>query len=169
MWFWIKNKRLESQLRETQHRNVALATQTRDLEQQVKEAIQRLDQQTNALLALQQQPLVEPYAPGSITRKHGQPNLLKIASAKDLIGFQLRLEKSSYRHYAVTLETANGDRVLKANGLTAKADPSGGRAIEFLVPARLLQPRDYVISVNGMMDAKESEEIEAYNFRVSKK
>src|SRR5260370_29013114 len=82
-WLLFKDRRLESQVQTIQRQHVALEARARDLEKQVARANQpsvavdstTLNQQRlHLLLAEEQQPGIERFAPRSITRQPAQPN-----------------------------------------------------------------------------------------------
>ena len=172
-WLLVKDKRLESQLQNIQGRHVALGAHAQDLEQKLAQANHpsvaagsTTPQGGSLLSAMQQPPGMLRFTPQSVTRERAQPNLLTIPSRHAVVQFELNLQPNSYRAYAVTLETADGDLMLRANGLAAEKNSQGGQGIRVPVPAPLLQPRDYVFTVHGITGHEQSEEIEVYSFRV---
>lgn len=174
-WWLVKDKRLESQLQKIQGNHVALEAHAQDLEQQLAQANRpsvaasstTVSPQAESLLSASQQPPgMLRFTPQSITRERAQPDLLTIPSRHTVVQFELNLQPNSYRAYSVMLETADGDLILRANGLAAERNAHGGQRIRVPVPAPLLQPRDYVIAVHGITGHEQSEEIEVYSFRV---
>lgn len=174
-WLFVKDNRLESQLQNIQRRHVALEAHAQDLEQQLAQANRSsvaagsttVSQQGGSLLsAMQQPPGMLRFTPQSVTRERAQPNLLTIPSRYTLVQFELTLQPNSYRTYAVMLETADGDQILRANGLAAERNAHRGQRIRVPVPAPLLEARDYVIAVHGITGHEQSEELETYSFRV---
>lgn len=67
--------------------------------------------------------------------------------------------------YQATLRVADGAEVFSVGDLRPEA-ANGGQAVRLRVPARLLTPQDYILSVSERPDAGQPEAVAEYFFRV---
>lgn len=83
---------------------------------------------------------------------------------------RVRLEapvQVSYQHYEAILQTVEGDRIWNKKDLEAEAFPGGKRIVLYL-PANLLPPGDYILTIRGLQAAENSATVAEYAFRVRK-
>ena len=78
------------------------------------------------------------------SRGSGRKDLV-IGPKASTVQLTLGLERDDYRSYTATIETAEGKQVISKSGLKAKAS-----SLTLMVPAKLLRPNDYIVTVNGV-------------------
>jgi hypothetical protein len=178
-WLWVKNSRLQSQLRlareaggisqQAGQRSTSIVDgqrQEKTAAEEAKTGSPSGDRQRLPLQASEQMPRIEHFAPEPVTRQRARPSVLKIASQQTLVELELQLQRNPYPLYAVALQTADGKQVLNINGVSSVRNRLGGQSI-LLPMAGMLQARDYVIEVSGITSGGQLEGIEAYSFRVA--
>lgn len=96
------------------------------------------------------------------------PSILIVPTQAKRIRLQLNLRESSYARYALALQTAGGAEVFTRRQLAPRTTKSGARlALE--VPARALATGDYILTLKGIGEAAEVEDISKSLIRVVRK
>ena len=104
-------------------------------------------------------------SPGG-TRSSGPGHDLRIPPGTKEVRLTLNLRDSDYTSYQVAIRPVGGAPIFSAN---SKPPRRGSAAVlTFSVPASLLLPGDYLISLNGRTSTGTTESVDDYQFRVLK-
>lgn len=79
---------------------------------------------------------------------------------------RLLLERDPYPSYSASVETPEGRQAARRDGLRSTAVRSG-RAVDVVLPARLLAPGTYVVILRGGRPAAASQLVQAYHLQVA--
>jgi hypothetical protein len=94
--------------------------------------------------------------------------VIRVPADADVVRLHLVVEGPRYRTHVATLETAEGEEVWRARGLTARATPQGN-AVSLVLSADLLPAGDYVAALSGVDSGGRSDKVAAYVFRVRRR
>ena len=100
-----------------------------------------------------------------LVRGVGEDALLVIQPRMDLVRLRLELEPDDYKTYQAVLQTAEGKEVWRQP--TPVGQRAKGSFVVLSLPARLLQPGDYLVAVSGVTAGGLSEDVGEYHFRAS--
>lgn len=100
--------------------------------------------------------------PGAFIRESGAWEKITLLPGVREVRVRLDLPEGGYRSYRAALKTVDGREVLENRRLR----DVGGKFVRLNIPAQLLGPDDYQITLSGMTRSGESEEIGTYYFRV---
>ena len=78
----------------------------------------------------------------------------------------LQMERDPYRQYEVMIETPEGNRVSRSQGLKSEAGKNGSRAVSVHLPAQLLKKGDYIITLSGQKPGDGTEVVDSYSLSV---
>lgn len=153
----LRNEQLAAQLRREQESN---ASATRNAEgppekQQTPAPAPRPPRKSQTFVALT-------LTPGAFIRESGAWEKISLRPGASEVRVRLDLPEGGYRSYRAALKTVDGRDVLENRRLR----DVGGKFVQFRIPARLLRPDDYQISLSGLTPSGESEDIGLYYFRV---
>lgn len=101
-----------------------------------------------------------------INRSPHESQKVTIPGGMNTVQFMLDLPTGQYQSYETTLRVNDGPELFTVSDL--HAEDGGGRLLKLRVPARLLTPEDYVLSVQGVNGVGQSEDVAEYFFRVVK-
>lgn len=102
-----------------------------------------------------------------LSRSGGQAQKFAVPDGIDIVQLQLALPATPYQSYQVTLRVTDGAELFTAVDLGAQ-QTGAGRLLNLRLPARLLTPRDYTLSVSGRTADGRAESVTDYYFRVVK-
>jgi hypothetical protein len=102
-----------------------------------------------------------------LNRAPQQGQKVAVADGVTIVRLLLNLHGRRYQRYEATLRVYDGPEVFTVGSLDAE-DTDGGQLLKLKIPARLLTPEDYVLSVRGSDAPGQAEEIAEYFFRVVK-
>jgi hypothetical protein len=100
-------------------------------------------------------------------RAGGQGQKFSIPAGIEIVQLQLALPATSYQSYQATLRVTDGGELFTVSDLGAQ-QTEAGRILNLRLPARILTPRDYTLSVSGRTTAGGDEGVADYSFRVLK-
>jgi hypothetical protein len=103
-------------------------------------------------------------SPGSVRGGGGRD--FKIPTDAVNVQVSLEVRDTDYASYRATVNR-DGRRVSSSPFLPLQRSASGGR-ITFNIPAKLLSPADYTISLDGRTSAGQIDSVEDYSFRIIK-
>ena len=183
-WFAMERRRLHQELARNEVERAAEEQKERDRQQQLAGERTRADQLTselNRMRAEQQaaRPSPTPHnqlAPavatliftinGSRGGESGPPAKLVIPPGTDRAQLQLNLKDNDYRSYAVVIQSAGGTQVFKHDGLQSKN--TGRASLAVIVPASKFSNGDYILTLKGVTQGGEVEDVSKSLFRVEK-
>jgi hypothetical protein len=99
------------------------------------------------------------------SRAAQQGQKVSIPSGMNIAELQLNIPSQQYQSYQATLLVNDGPEVFTVGGLQAE-DTDGGRVIRLRIPARLLAPQDYILSLRGLTAGGQFDDVAEYFFRV---
>jgi len=100
-----------------------------------------------------------------LDRASGQGQKFAVPAGIDIVQLQLALPAKSYQSYQATLRVTDGEELFTVGDLSAQQSEAG-RRLNLRLPARLLTPRDYTLSLNGQTTEGRAESVADYYFRV---
>jgi cell division protein FtsL len=183
-WLLIRMARLNTELDQFRSERAAQEKRAEDLQQKVSEQSARneeLEKQLADELTLRNekgstqvptQKLLSTIATfiltSGLSRGTDETNKLVIAPNIKLVQMEASFMKADYGSYQATITTIEGGQVWSRGGL--KARPRGiGKIVTFTLPARSLNNNDYILTLSGINDKGEKEDISDYPFSVEKK
>jgi hypothetical protein len=102
---------------------------------------------------------------GFLDRASGQGQKFKVPAGIDIVQLQLALPATPYQTYQATLRVTDGKELFTVGDLSAQPTEAG-RFLNLRLPARILTPRDYTLSLNGQTTDGHAESVADYYFRV---
>jgi hypothetical protein len=190
-WLMTETIRLRAQLaqlqaqQQSQPRDAGKSAQEEDLRRQLGEQQQRNEELARQLQSEQQRlaqlqkesarsspsrPIIASLMlfPGLSRSPADRPALI-VPRGAEQARLQIGLEKGDdYQRFNVELRTAGGEAVRNQNNLTARATRAG-RSVVWSLPVSLLSTGEYELTLKGITDKKEIEDIGYYYFSVLKK
>lgn len=103
----------------------------------------------------------------AVSRAPQQGQKVLIPGGTDVVQFLLSLPGQQYQSYETTLHVNDGPEVFTVSDLHA-TDTGEGPLVHLRMPAQLLTPEDYVLTVRGGDAAGQSEDVAEFFFRVMK-
>jgi hypothetical protein len=100
-------------------------------------------------------------------RAGGQGQKFSVPVGIEIVQLQLALPAAPYESYQATLRVTDGGELFTVSDLGAQ-QTEAGRILNLRLPARILTPRDYTLSVSGRTTAGGDEGVADYSFRVLK-
>jgi hypothetical protein len=100
-------------------------------------------------------------------RAGGQGQKFSVPVGIEIVQLQLALPATPYQSYQATLRVTDGGELFTVSDLGAQ-QTEAGRILNLRLPARILTPRDYTLSVSGRTTAGGDEGVADYSFRVLK-
>jgi len=100
-------------------------------------------------------------------RASGQGQKFSVPGSIEIVQLQLALPVTPYQSYQATLRVTDGGELFTVGDLIAQ-QTEAGRLLNLRLPARILPPHDYTLSVSGRTTAGSDESIADYYFRVLK-
>jgi hypothetical protein len=97
----------------------------------------------------------------------GPPATLHLTARTEQVSLRLNLSEADYRSYGAVLRRAGGGEVFSWRRVAARAAKSG-KTITLAVPAKRLTEGDYILTLRGMLDAGEAEDVSVSLFRVER-
>lgn len=92
---------------------------------------------------------------------------VSIPPGTKIVQLLFSLPRRPYQSYGATLHVNDGPEVFTVGDLYAE-DTNEGQLLKLRIPARLLTPEDYILSVKGSNNAGQFEDTAEYFFRVVK-
>lgn len=100
-------------------------------------------------------------------RASGQGQKFSVPDGIEIVELKLALPATPYQSYQATLRVTDGGELLTVGDLSAQ-QTEAGRLLNLRLPARILTPRDYILSVSGRTTDGSDESVTDYYFRVLK-
>ena len=163
---------LEQQVEVQRRRNEELTARLNEEKQQREQSDESLRQlsETRDATNPPSRPVVASltFLPGISRGASDKPTLALTGDAR-LVRLQIGVEpEDQYKSFAADLRTAAGRRIWNRENLTAR-NRGGARAIGLTIPATVLKPGDYELSLRGVTEGGGSEDVGFYYFNVKKK
>ncbi len=183
VWFVIETRRLRQELSQTQAARTDQEKHERELEQEVAGERMRAEELTTELERLRRgpQPAPTPQAPSAPTfasliltiggfrgTDTAPPARLVIPPGTEQVRLQLNLKERDYASYRASLQAAGGPEVFSRQGLKPRATKSGA-SIALIVPARKFATGDYILTLRGVNQGGETDDVSKSIFRVEKR
>lgn len=110
-------------------------------------------------------------SPGLLTRSDGVP-MNRVVLEPTVRSLNLRLtlkDVDEYKSFGLTVRSVDDDKTILTRSGLAAFGKGAKRGITINIPARSLQRADYEVSLSGVADKGETEEIKKYYFSVDKR
>lgn len=101
-----------------------------------------------------------------LSRAAQESQKVSIPGGINIVELRLNIPRQQYQSYQVTLRVNDGPEVFTVGGLQVEYTKEG-RVLKLRIPARLLTPQDYILSVNGLDAGGQLEDVAEYFFRVA--
>jgi hypothetical protein len=185
-WFLIEDRRLHQELAKTEAERAMQAQREHELKDQVESEQQRSQQlsaELDRLRAGQQtiQPSPTPTinsAPsfvslaltiGSVRGVDTGPHVtLVIPEGTRQVRIQLNLKDNDYQSYQAMLQPAGAKEIFSRHGLQARTNKSGA-SLALIIHANKFATGDYILTLKGVTQNGEVEDVSKSLFRVEKK
>lgn len=181
-WLLVETRRLRQELAETQAARASQAQREREFAQQAAEERKRADQLAAEIARLRAEshgptpPVSQTpafvslllMAGGVRGNDAGQPQTLVIPPETEQVRLQLRLQAGVYSGYRAVLHAVGGGELFKRQGLKPSRTKSGAVFI-FIVPASKFSAGDYLLTLQGVSQSGEVDELSKSLFRIEKK
>lgn len=190
VWFFIESRRSRQELAQSQSASEDQQRRARELEQQVGAERKRTEELTAQLdrgPSPQQQPtpqsVATPTPParalptfaslvltvgGVRGGETGKTPTLVIPPGTGEARLQLNLKDHDYTGYRVSLQAVGGAEIFSREGLKPRTTKSGA-TLTFTVPARKFATGDYILTLRGVSQDGELEDLSKSIFRVEKR
>ena len=103
----------------------------------------------------------------SLVRDLTQKKPFELSATTTQVELHVSLGPNYYKSYRALLKTYDGEQKLSKSGLKAQSTASGKRLV-VIIPASLLDKRDYVLRLIGITSKGDQEELDQYPFSVVK-
>ena len=174
-WLAIENASMRSRLATLQAQRQQLEYRTHGLERELSDA----QTQAEALTAQAQKRLSErarrpPMIPSlvltpGLSRAASREERLMIGRGAQVVKIEIQLEsRDDYPRFRADLRTQSGKDILSFAGLPLRSS-SNAHAVWMDVPANALETGEYELSLKGLRNGQDPEEIGYYYFRVQKR
>jgi anti-sigma factor RsiW len=166
-----QNRHLQTELGRLQSQQAALQSHIEQLEQQSRIASAGENTAGNSTRDLDQREPATISAlliPG-LSRQTEQQNtsgVLQIPATASWVRLMLDLQRDQYRQYQVVIETPEGNRVGRAEGLASEPGKQGGRIVSVRLASQALKKGDYVITLSGQKAGGGLEVVDSYSLSV---
>lgn len=185
VWFLSETRQLRQDLAKTESEKATQAQRARELEQQVANQRLRSEQLSAELDRLRAEQAAKPSPSPSLNSTPtfvalvlsaagirgadtGPPRLLVIPTGTEEVRLQLNLKESGYPSYRASLQQAGGEEIFARQHLTPKAVKSGA-SFTLIIPATRFAAGDYILTLRGVTQSGEIEDVSKSLFRVEKK
>jgi hypothetical protein len=181
-WFTMERRRLDQELARNEVERAAQEQKERDRQQQLAGERTRAAQLTSELDRMRAEAARPSPTPpnqsapavatliftinGSRGGESGPPAKLVIPPGTDRARLQLNLKDNDYRAYAVVIQSAGGSEIFKHDGLKSKT--TGRATLAVIVPASKFSNGDYILTLKGVTQSGEVEDVSKSLFRVEK-
>jgi hypothetical protein len=174
-WLVIENASMQSRLALLQTQRQQLEYRTRGLERQLSDAhtqAEALTAQAQKRLSEREtrQPMIASLVltPG-LSRAASKEERLVIGRRAQVVKIEIQLEsRDDYPSFRADLRTQSGKDILSFGDLPRRGS-SNTRVVWMDVPANALETGEYELSLKGLRDGQDPEEIGYYYFRVQKR
>jgi hypothetical protein len=96
------------------------------------------------------------------------PRPLVVAANVATVNLRAEGLRQNFLHYDAVLSTHGGAAVSRLSGLRSEADREGGQSVVIPVPGARLLVGDYILTLTGVPESGEPQEVEVYTFRVER-
>ena len=184
IWLALKSRRTGQELAQTQAQQAAQELHERQLQQQLanertrnQELTAELDQVRAAMAQTRPTPQ-ESSAPAFVSlllfargirgSETGSAPTLTVPRGTQQVRLQLNLKDNSYPRYQVELRAIGGQEIFRRRNLKPQATKTGARFV-FSLPAAKFSTGDYMLTLKGVAQDGEVEDVSKSLFRVEKK
>lgn len=186
VWLLVESRRLRQEFAKTESQRTTQAQRERELQQQVASERQRAEQlsaELERLRAEQQAISPVPTPPvkalpafvslmltvgGTRSADTAPPAVLVIPARTEQVRLQLNLSARDYPSYRAALQAAGGKEIFAWQRLTPKATKAGAR-LALIIPAQRFATGDYILTLRGISETGEVEDVSKSLFRVERK
>ena len=98
----------------------------------------------------------------------GPPTVLVIPAGTHQVRIQLSLRENNYQGYQAVLQPAGGKEILNRQRLLARTNKSGA-SLSLIIPANKFATGDYILTLKGVRQNGEVEDVSKSLFHVEKK
>ena len=186
LWFVIEGRRLHQDLAKTEAERARHEQVERELKEQVANEQQRSQQRSAELDRLRaEQRALQPSptptvnsAPSFVSlaltiggvrgTETGPPAVLVIPSGTQQVRIQLSLRENDYQSYQVVLQPAGGKEIFSRQSLQARTNKSGA-SLTLPISANKFTTGDYILTLKGVMQNGQVEDVSKSLFHVEKK
>lgn len=167
-WLMVMDSSLRHGLKQMQDQHAGDLRREQDLRVQLTDTQARLQQQEQQLEQLSVLGAsIVPYTPAPrLVRGTSPRKPLEIRQGVSAVFLQPVLEKNGYPGYAATIDTPEGRRIWRQAYLRSWPLRNGRYSIGLILPARILESGNYILTLKGKTAEGKTEEVESYVFRV---
>ena len=161
---------LQRQFESERRRSEELASRLNQEKQQREQTDESLRQLSETAETPAPKPIIAALTllPGLSRGAGDKPRLVLPENAR-LVRLQIGVEpEEPYKTYAVELRTVSGRSVWNRENLTVR-DRRGARAIGLTLPATVVRPGEYELTLKGVAEGGRTEDVGFYYFTVTKK
>lgn len=181
VWFALQTRRLNQELGSDQSARALQERHERDLQQQLADERKRGDEVANELDRVRAGTARENPTPsnagtlatlilnisGVRGAETGPPATLAIAPGSEQARIQLNLRDNDYQSYSVVIQSAEGKQLFKRGGLQSQNKTRASLSV--VVPTRKFSSGDYILTLSGVTQSGDIEDLNKSLFRVEKK
>jgi anti-sigma factor RsiW len=153
-----QNRHLQAELGQIQSQQIVLQRHLEQLEHQTSNATAGETTSPKIVAAL--------LTPGMVRQPGQEGGLLRIPDTASSVLLMLDLRRDQYRQYRVVIETPDGQRVIRVEGLTSQPGKNGGRIVSVALAPETLKRGDYLIILSGQNARGIIEVIDSYSLSV---
>ena len=188
VWFLSEARQLRQELARAETGRATEVRRGRELEQQAAEERQRVEQLSAELERLRAErpaatPTPTPAPPGAAAPAFvtlalaaggmrgadaGAPALLVIPAGTEQVRLKLQLRDQGYSSYSAVLQSPGGGEVYAWPRLAPRTASTGAR-FSLVMPARRLAAGDYILTLRGVGETGEAEDVSKSLFRVERR
>jgi hypothetical protein len=185
-WLLVETRRLRQEVAKTETERATREQRERELRQQVADERQRSEQLSAELESLraEQQAVPPSQAPppkttpafvslmlavgGTRSADAAPPAVLVIPAGTEQVRLQLNLRDNDYPTYRAALQAAGGREIFAWRRLTP-GNKKSGASLALIMPARRVAAGDYILTLRGVGETGEVEDVSKSLFRVERK
>ena len=185
VWFLSETRQLRQLLANYESEKATQAQRERELQQQVADERRRSEQLSAELDRLRAEQNSKPSpsppvntAPAFVSliltaggirgADTGPPAVLVIPAGTEQVRLQLNLKENGYPSYRASLQRAGGQEIFARQHLTPKTTKSGA-SFTLIIPAQRFATGDYILTLRGISQSGEVEDVSKSLFRVERK
>lgn len=157
-----RQAQLEAQLEQEEHRKAELQAELTG----VKRTLAQVEEELTRQQTTPPRPLTLSFVLSMAVRGAGAGQVLTVPSQAEAVEFQLDLEGAlNYPHFRAVLRTARGDQIWSRTGLVPQTT-EWGRLMTLTLPASLLPPGRYQLTLEGLTSEGQPELVGFYEFQI---
>ena len=115
----------------------------------------------------QSTPVVATFVLPLISTRGGEGTSFTLKNGVDMVHFQAPIATVDYKSYEADLASADGASVSQLTSLKTRKSAKGNELL-LSFPAKILKPKDYVLTIRGVAANGQREDVGFYSFRINK-